>query len=339
MTEILSQEVLLEERKGKLATKGVQHYDGRHFLASKEVILSGGAFRTPQLLMLSGIGPAAELKKANIPVRLDLPGVGQNFYDHLLVGFAFRLKDPSLGLAMGGAAGPWADPAYQSGLAADWIVTEKVPRSILEEAVKKDLASDRSRDQDEYVMSLEPRSTHLESVMIYVPGGPPIANLHAPFDGNHIGAVVGVMSPTSRGSISISSTSALDPPVIDPNYNATSVNHTLMRYAIRRLLDAVHNSMSVVIDSENPPPPFEALTISSSDEAIDARVNSEARSFFHAAGTASMGSVVDTKLRVKGVSGLRVVDASVIPLPIGAPLQVATYAIAAQAADLIGREE
>ncbi|KIW31180.1 uncharacterized protein PV07_02848 [Cladophialophora immunda] len=339
MTETAAQRVLLEERQGMLTATGVQLHDGRHFLASKEVILSAGAFRTPQLLMLSGIGSAAELKKVTIPPQLDLPGVGQNFHDHLLVGFAFRLKDPSLGLAMGGAAGPWGDPVYQFGLPGDWIVTENVPRPILEEAVKKDTAGDPSRGEDEYAVSLlDPRSAHLESIIIYAPGGQPITNLHVPFDGTHMGAVLGAMSPTSRGWISISSASALDPPVIDPNYNATNVDRTIMRYGIRRLLKAV-SSMSDMIESETPPPPLEALTSESSDAAIDARVRSEARTFFHAAGTASMGSVVDTELRVKGVSGLRVVDASVIPLPICGHLQVATYAIAAQAADLITQEK
>ncbi|KIY02456.1 uncharacterized protein Z520_02595 [Fonsecaea multimorphosa CBS 102226] len=339
LTETVVQKVLLEKRQGKLTTTGVQLHDGRQLLASKEVILSAGAFRTPQLLMLSGIGPAIELNKANIPTQLDLPGVGQNFHDHLLIGFAFRLKDPSLGLAMGGAAGPWADPAYQMGLAADWVVTENVPRSFLEEAVKEDIANDPSRGEDDYAVSLlDHRAAHLETIVVYVPSGPPITNLHVPFDGSHVGAVVGVMSPTSRGRIGLSSASALDPPAIDPNYNATSVDRALFRYGVRRVLKAVHDSMSDVIESENPPPSLEALTDRSSDSAIDARVRSEARTFFHAAGSASMGSVVDTELRVKGVDGLRVVDASVIPVPIGGHLQVATYAIAEQAADLITQE-
>ncbi|KIW85067.1 hypothetical protein Z517_00455 [Fonsecaea pedrosoi CBS 271.37] len=339
MTETAAQKVLLENRQGKLTAVGVQIHGERHFLASKEVILSAGAFRTPQLLMLSGIGPAADLEEANIPTQLDLPGVGLNFHDHLLVGFAFRLKNPSLGLAMGGVAGPWAEPAHQLGLPVDWVVTENVPRSFLEEAVKKDMVGDSSGDGDTYPVSLlDSESVHLESIMMYAPGGLPITNLHVPFDGTHIGAVVGVMSPTSRGRIGLSSSSALDPPVIDPNYNATNVDRALMRYGIRRLLQAVQHSMSDVVESENPPPSFEALSYTSSDSAIDARVRSEARTFFHAAGTASMGPVVDTQLRVKGIDGLRVVDASVIPIPIGAHLQAATYAIAAQAADMITQE-
>jgi choline dehydrogenase-like flavoprotein len=159
--------------------------------------------------------------------------------------------------------------------------------------------------------------------------------MHVPFDGTHIGAVIGVMSPTSRGKISISSASALDPPVIDPHYNETEADRSMMRYGIRRVLKLVRTSLSDIVQSENPPPPFEALTDTSSDSEIDARVRSEARTFFHAGGTASMGIVVDTELRVLGVDRLRVVDASVLPVTIGAHLQVATYAIAAQAADMI----
>lgn len=336
VTEKVVQRVLVADHEGKLVSKGVELQDGTQYLANKEVILSAGAYRTPQLLMLSGIGPAAELQRLNIPVQLNLPDVGQHFHDHILVGFAFRLKDPASGHAMGGAAGPWANPAYQLGLAGDWIVTENVPKPSLEEAVKIDVASSQTQEGRDYASSLlDSRAAHLETVVIYVPGGQPVTNMHVPLDGSHIGAVVGVMSPTSRGRISISSASAQDPPVVDPNYNATEVDRSLMRYGIRRLLRLVHNSLSDIVDAENPPPPFAALSDISSDSDIDARVRSEARTFFHAAGSASMGSVVDAELRVIGVDGLRVVDASVMPSPIGGHLQVATYAIAAQAADMI----
>ncbi|KAJ9606037.1 hypothetical protein H2200_009886 [Cladophialophora chaetospira] len=337
LTETVAQKVVLEEQQGKVTAKGVQVEDGRQFLAIKEVIVSAGAYRTPQILLLSGIGPAEDLKKVGIPVQLDLP-VGQNFHDHLSVGFAWKLKDPAAGFAMGGAAGPWADPAYQLGLPADWIVTENVPSQILEEAARTDAATGSSEAAQKYATSLlDAKAAHLETVIIYVPGGQPLTNTHVPFDGTHIGAIMGVMSPTSRGKISISSASALDPPVIDPNFNATEVDRRLMRYGFRRLLKLVKDSLSDVVESENPPPPFQALPDGSSDSEIDERVRSEGRTFFHAGGSASMGSVVDTELRVIGTNGLRVVDASVLPVSIGGHYQVATYAIAAQAADIIAR--
>ncbi len=340
LTETAVQKVLTEKQNGELAAKGVQLHDGRQYSATREVIISAGAYRTPQILLLSGIGPTKDLEQVGIPVQLDLQGVGQNLHDHLLIGFAFRLQDPSTGFAMGGAAGPWADPAYQYGLAADWILTENVPSQALEAAVETDATAGQPQEIREYAKSLlDARAAHLESIIVYVPGGPPLSNTHAPLDGTHIGGVMGVMSPTSRGTISISSISALDPPVIDPNYNATEVDRTLMRYGIRRMLKMVKTSLSDVVESENPPPPFEALTDRSSDSEIDTRVRSEARTFFHAGGTASMGSVVDTELRVLGIDRLRVVDASVLPVPIGAHLQAAVYALAAQAADMIAQKK
>ncbi|OCT49793.1 glucose dehydrogenase [Cladophialophora carrionii] len=338
MTETVVQKVVLEERTGSLTARGVQLHDGSQLSANKEVILSAGAYRTPQLLLLSGIGPAEDLQKVGIPVHLNLPAVGKNLHDHLLVGFAFPLKDPSAGFALGGAAGPWADPAYQLGLPGDWIATENVPRSALAPAVEADAAVGLDQESREYASSLlDSRAAHFETVVIYVPGGPPLTNTHVPFDGTHIGAVVAVMSPTSRGQIGISTASALDPPVIDPQYNKTEVDRALMRYGIRRLLRLARISLADIVTSENPPPPFESLSDISSDSEIDARVRSEGRTFFHAAGTASMGQVVDTELRVVGVDRLRVVDASVLPVPIGAHPQVAIYALAAQAADMLAQ--
>lgn len=90
-----------------------------------------------------------------------------------------------------------------------------------------------------------------------------------------------------------------------------------------------------MVEEESPPPGLPLLKAHPSDEEIDTRVRSQGRTFFHAAGTCWMGTVVDAELRVKGVKNLRVVDASVIPIPIAAHYQVCVYAIAEQAADMI----
>lgn len=346
LTDTMVQKILLEERAGETGHPtaiGVELVDGRRLLAAHEVILSAGAYRTPQLLMLSGIGPAKDLESWHIPVHVDLPSVGQNFHDHLVTALCYRLKDASTGFAMGGAAGPWADPAYQLGLPCDWIVTEQVPKSEIEGALQRDTT--RSGDafgtpgEDTEASLMDDEACHLEMLFIYAPAGAPLVNTHVPFDGTHIGALVSNFAPTSRGSVTISSTLATDSPVIDPNYNASEVDRTLMRYGVRRVLDLVHNSLADVVDGETPPPlpSLRALTHESSDQDIDARVRSQARTFFHGAGTASMGSVVDTELKVKGVRGLRVVDASVIPLPIVGHYQVVTYALGVRAAEIIAK--
>ena len=125
--------------------------------------------------------------------------------------------------------------------------------------------------------------------------------------------------------------------MIDPNYLGTEVDRVVIREGVRCMLAASETSiMSEVIESEHLPEGFPPLTTHSTDTEIDARVRRCACSWWHAAGTASMGKVVDTKLRVKGVDRLRVVDASVFPVPIAVHIQAAVYVLAEQAADIIG---
>lgn len=105
-----------------------------------------------------------------------------------------------------------------------------------------------------------------------------------------------------------------------------------MRLAMRALETPAGQE---IVDEEVVPAGFEALTSTSSDEDIDKRVKRSAATWFHPAGSAAMGKVVDTDLKVMGVKGLRVVDPSVLPCPIGAHYQVVTYALAEQAAEII----
>ena len=137
-----------------------------------------------------------------------------------------------------------------------------------------------------------------------------------------------VFSPTSRGAISISSASATDPPAIAPNHNTTEVDRTLMRLGIRRVSKMVKMSLSDIIDDESPPPGLPILTSDSSDSDIDTRVTSQWSTFLHAGDSASMGKVVDTAFRVKGVHGLSVMDASIISIPIASHYQPPVHALA-----------
>lgn len=330
MTGTMVNKVLIEDSNGCLTATGVLLCNGEKFFASKEIVISAGAYRTPQILMLSGIGPKEELQRHGISVLVEQPHVGQNFHDHLAVAFAFKLRHPEKGQAIGTPL--WSDPAYQLGLPADWIVLDRI--SV--DAVKQALTIDGCNTEAKHPL-LDPSSAHTENLVIYAPAGAPLTNTHVPMDGTHMGAIMMPLLVDSRGSITLNSADPQDHPLIDPNYLATETDRTVMREGVKKVLRLFYDTADgqAMVKEENPPPGFDALRINSSDEDIDARVRSQGRTLFHAGGSASMGKVVDTNLKVKGVAGLRVVDASVIPIPIGAHYQVCTYAVAEQAADII----
>ena len=325
----LVQRIIVKESSGKKTASGVQVVGGQKISASREVIVACGAYRTPQVLMLSGIGKAADLARHGIPLVVDSPEVGQNFHDHLALCIWWKLKNPELGLSLGTPL--WNDPAYFKGLPADWVVFQNVPKDQLEKALEADGNSIDKQDL------LHPDRCYVESLVVYAPAGAAAAGVEIPLDGTHIATPVLGMTPTSRGSITIASADPLSNPVIDPNCNVTEVDRVVLRHGIRqslRLMQETSNGMHFV-QSEVPPEGFPKLTANSTDEEIDARIRRAGNTFYHAAGSASMGKVVDTQLRVYGVEGLRVVDASVIPVPIAAHYQACVYAIAEKAADMI----
>lgn len=329
VTDTLVQKVVIEDQGGEKTATGVQLADGRVIKAGKEVIVSAGAYRTPQVLMLSGIGPTAELGKVGISVAFDSPFVGQNFFDHLNCFMFWKLRRPDEGLALGTTL--WKDPAYFMGFPCDWIVSERTPDAEMEAALKVD------GDEKDTHELLDPNRCHTESMVCYSPGGFSFAKMDVPMDGTYISALVVGMVPTSRGSITISSTSPADSPVIDPNFYATEVDRAAMRAGFRQLLRLFQDTPEgqEMVETEMAPEGYPKLNAKSTDEEIDHRIRRMGNTLFHPAGSASMGKVVDTKLRVKGVQRLRVVDASVMPSCPCAHFQVPVYAIAEKAADMI----
>lgn len=128
--------------------------------------------------------------------------------------------------------------------------------------------------------------------------------------------------------------------MIYPNYLNTAVDRCIMRAAVQRLLKTVHTNprREVSEEEEVVPPGFSRLRLESSDEEIDKRIRACAVGWWHGAGTATMGNVVNTSQKVKGLEGLRVVDASVLPVPTAAHYQAAIYALSEQVADVIAEE-
>ncbi|KAI1393935.1 GMC oxidoreductase [Hypoxylon trugodes] len=310
---------------------GARLADGTE-IRSSGVIVSAGAYRTPQVLMLSGIGPKEVLEEHGIQVKVDNPQVGKNFNDHVMMQVNWKLKDPSKGYAIGSANALFAEPQFRAGAPISQIACTGVPRGGLEAAIIKD---ESEIDQDHYLLK---RSwAVMESMLLYL-SFPPI-----PVDGTHISTALMAMKPTSRGTVTIASKNPADAPILDPNYYATEVDKYVWRHSMRSIATLLTGDTVLgrdIVENETPPPGFdEPLTPNSSDEYIDSRIKAQGISTFHGSSSCSMGEVVDNDLRVRGVKNLWIADASVFPISIGAHIQAAVYALAEQAAFIITHDK
>ncbi|XWW95404.1 hypothetical protein V2A60_003362 [Cordyceps javanica] len=329
LTETLVAKVLLNTNanihRPHRAT-GIQLANGTE-IAGHEVILSAGAVRTPQILMLSGIGPALELAKHNISPKVIAPDVGQHLVDHGLFPVMWKLKDPSAGYSIGSGNPLFNETQYGWGTPADFLVSAGVED-------KKGLASaieeDEGRKPDPRTHPLLDQERTFNEYVIQYAGLP---------DGSTITSATINLLPSSRGTVKLASSNVQDAPLIDPNYHATAVDRFVARDGMRRLIALTEGETRLgrdILDGDAGAPGFDKpFTTNSTDDYIEKRFAAGLGSTYHPMGTAAMGKVVDTKLRVKGVAGLRVVDTSVFPVVITAHLQVATYAMANAAADII----
>jgi len=165
-----------------------------------------------------------------------------------------------------------------------------------------------------------PDRCHTKIAFLSAPAGSE-GSKHKP-DGKTITSMVIAMTPTSRGSVTLASTDPTTYPAIDPNYYSTEAD---IRTGLKKVLSwTLHPHRTIRLRR-------------GVDEAIDARVGGSAYGFYHPGGTCAMGKVVDGDCRVKGMGGLRVVDASIIPLPLGAHYQATVYALAEKATEVMFR--
>ena len=290
-----------------------------------------GTYRTPQILMHSGIRPMQTLEKCNIPVDVSNSEVGRNMHDHLVVPMYWKLRNPELGLAMGSPA--FNSSGFEKGIPFDFFAYQQTQKSILGQALEA--------DHDDLTCCLDPQSLldvgriYTECLVTYLPVAKPGL---FPLDGTIITTFVLCMQPTSHGTVTISSPDPAVPPVIDCNFYSTNVDRAVMRDGIRSVLSLMQSTQAGISMVESEVPLDHCLTLhhsQSSDSEIDARVRQTGEIYNHPAGTAAMGKVVDTRGRVTRLQGLRVVDASILPMPITAHYLVCICGVGERVADFI----
>ncbi|KAK7505255.1 hypothetical protein BaRGS_00003417 [Batillaria attramentaria] len=300
---------------------GVEYYIGaqRHEVrANKDVILSGGAINSPQLLMLSGIGNAHDLVDWDIDVVEDRKGVGRNLQDHLEVYLQQKcMKMNTLYYAQ------WKYPHNMIRIGLQWFLTKTGEGATAHLESGGFIRSKSGLEHPDVQFHFLPSTVYDHGRVV----GPCHAyQVH-----------VGTMRPTSRGHVTLRSLNPTIPPRIVFNYLATEEDRVDMRQCIKLGREIFAQDAFDEYRGEELQPGSNCTT----DEQIDAFIRKMADSAYHPSCTCKMGSpddpmaVVDSQTRVIGVEGLRVVDASIMPSIVSGNLNGPTIMVAEKAADII----
>ncbi|RXW17169.1 hypothetical protein EST38_g8686 [Candolleomyces aberdarensis] len=285
--------------------------------ARKEVVLSGGTFETPHILLNSGIGDKAHLDSVGVKTIHHLPDVGKGLSDHVSLFTTFSMNAN-------------ATPVDTAAALAQWEATRTGPMSEVYVVARRFLWSRIPANSSLWIKHQDPAS------------GPNTPHIEIDFGtpGPALIAVIALTTPKSRGSIKLASSNPFDPPLIDIGYLSDPFDIEALSEGIRLTKRWFSGPVwdGVVTGYSGPDP--DNTTVPRSE--YESAVRDLAGVFGHPVGTAAMsrrgngaGGVVDSELKVKGVEGLRVVDASVIPYVPSAHTQAPVYILAERAADLI----
>jgi 4-pyridoxate dehydrogenase len=309
---------LMIENGRVVGVRVIQNGQRREIRAERDVILSGGAFNSPQILMLSGIGPADHLKDVGITPVVDLPGVGQNLWDHPMIttawsrigeGYIHRaLRLDRLAVSVARAflsRDGFACEHYSSGTAFVFSGAEQeIPDLQL-------FCRDGTQAMHEWFPVLYPPAAQALSLNCA-----------------HV-------RPESRGFVSLRTSDSLMPPRIQNNFLASESDRRALRQGYKLIVEIVRSTSFRGL-AGTPVRPSKELK---ADAEIDSFIRSSLATVFHPAGTCKLGidkmSVVDPEFRVRGIDGVRIIDASVMPLPIGGNINAAVTMFADKASDIV----
>ncbi len=283
-------------------------------MCDNEIVLSGGVLASPQLLMLSGVGPGAYLQKFGIPVVADVPGVGENLQDHLDVEVMFECTKP---ITLYKMRNPLL--TLRAGLEYMFFGQGEGRQQGLEAG-----AFLKSRPD----LEIPDLQLHFLIALMYDHG-------KTKADRHGFTAHVCQLRPESRGYVRLRSAEPSDPPLIQPNYLATEEDRRAMREGVKITRDIFFQP---AFDTYRGPELWPGQTVQTDDQ-IDAFIRDKAETIYHPVGTCKMGpdrdamAVVDAHCRVRGLQGVRVVDASVMPTLVGGNTNAPTIMIAEKIAD------
>jgi choline dehydrogenase len=282
--------------------------------ARREVIVSGGAINSPKLLLLSGIGPADELRNRGVAPVLDLPGVGKNLQDHMDVYCCASLSEPmsynghDSGLKM-----------IRHGIEFLMFGTGAVSSNVCEGGAFVSTTGDN--DWPDIQMHFLPAFV--------------IDHGRVKVDGHGMTLNTAYLRPESRGEVTLASSDPMDEPLIDPNYLSApaDLRHSIDGFRLAREILS-QSSLASITKTEHLP----GANVRT-DAEIAAYIRQNGKTDFHPAGTCKMGrdamSVVDADLKVKGIEGLRVIDASVMPTVVSGNTNAASIMIGERGSDAV----
>jgi choline dehydrogenase-like flavoprotein len=304
--------------EGPRATGVELHLNGtlQRLAARREVLLSAGALKSPQLLMLSGIGPGAHLQQLGLKVLHHLPGVGEHLHDHVSVTQVFdapRCTD-TFTVSPGGA------PMVMKG-AWDWLTRR---HGVLTSSIAEAGAFFSSRPGEA-----------VPDVQLHFVITKLIDHARTLPIGHGYTCHLSPLRPASRGSVKLASADPVAAPLIDPNFFADPADMELMIRGFKRSRHILQQLALAGLGGRELP----ALAAARTDAQIERYIRDNSDTEYHPVGSCRMGpgpqDVVDHELRVHGLRGLRVVDASVMPRIVSGNTNAPTIMIAEKAADLI----